>query len=88
MCHTIKEKTVTTRKAWQCFGCEREMPSGSLCRIHTTRGDGIYELRLCQVCDSVQKKVIRYPTVYLRGELRSEWPELWAKEAASDDQAS
>lgn len=79
MCYTIRETTVTARKSWRCFGCEQDMSSGSPCRVRTTRGDGrLYDIRLCDVCDRVQSKVIRFPHVYLQGELRSEWPELWA----------
>lgn len=77
MSKCLKSKLVNTRKHHVCFGCGREIPSGSQAFCETWVDDTINTTYLCLVCESFASTVLEYGDEYSEHSLPECDPELW-----------
>lgn len=74
----IGQKTVTTKKAWRCFGCDRSLPAGLKCKVCKWRDSpkAIATVRYCATCQRYWGLYMRYDDEIHRGELQDDF-ECW-----------
>lgn len=84
---TLSQATVTTRKAHKCWGCTREMPTGTRMTVIVNADAGqLTRTYWCRVCDATILGLPRWAgdDGWDCGDVKQGYPDEWAAALAAE----
>lgn len=78
MCRILNSRTVKTRKSHKCFGCRKEIKSGTLVtKINVVDMGKISSDYWCKVCEEVVQRDSEHGDMFPEGSVYDGDPERW-----------